>query len=296
MRLALASLMIACSAGSVHAWWGSTVYAGPPPVYYSPVYSTYYAPVYSAYYAPVYTAYYTPMYVVPYFVEPLYYYEPWVEYCPCLPLMVTPSVAVEPPVPARMPEQAPVPKGAKAETPFSPILPVEEKSESKLPKQDTPLNTDVPKFDVPKEVLPKVDAPKLPPPKLELPKLEPLTPKGDAPIIELPSAAAPNSPKVDLPLPPITVNKITSNFRPAPRGTLVPVDGVIPRDGKYRVGFFNMSERDVTLVVDGQEIKLPKRSSVSATVGSTFRWGLESAEVEDAAIPVTAAGAEIIIR
>jgi hypothetical protein len=62
------------------------------------------------------------------------------------------------------------------------------------------------------------------------------------------------------------------------------------------VGFWNLSDHDVTVIVNDQRYFLPPRQSVKVNVGRQFTWRVEGRDLERERIPDGVSAAEIVIR
>jgi hypothetical protein len=67
-------------------------------------------------------------------------------------------------------------------------------------------------------------------------------------------------------------------------------------DESLAVGFWNLSDHDVTVIVNDQRYFLPPRQSVKANVARQFTWRLEGRDLEPERIPDGVSSAEIVIR
>ena len=64
---------------------------------------------------------------------------------------------------------------------------------------------------------------------------------------------------------------------------------------KRTVGFFNHTDRDLKLTVEGDTVTLPRRHYVTAEVPATFGWKLDGDE-RRTEVPAAAPGVEVVIR
>jgi hypothetical protein len=161
-------------------------------------------------------------------------------------------------------------------------------------------------------------APKpLPPASLPLPKrrpgvaeeAEPVTPpKAPEKKVE-PKSDAPRIPKVKIPLPGDPVDKPLPKETPKSDGSkkepladksveqfIIPSEGKGEQGSEIKVGFFNHSNREIVLDVNGESVRLPKEQYVTLRLPRTFNWaekGLKSASV---VVPPDADGIEIVFR
>jgi hypothetical protein len=214
-------------------------------------------------------------------------------------ILPAPTVQAEPEAPAKpeppradpapaapRPVAPGVPPGGAATDPGDPVKP----TEFAKPKTASPPKNDTPKLELPQVPLPgaadpsKNDDAKIPPliPRLTNPDVPPLT-----------------IPKV--PIEPATGGDTsTSKASPltaAPRVDVFPVDGTPPPSPKANrtVGFFNHTDRDLKLTVEGDTVTLPRRHFVTAVVPATFAWKLDGDE-RRTEVPAGAPGVEVVIR
>ena len=166
---------------------------------------------------------------------------------------------------------------------------------------------------------PQPETPKITLDPLPSPKIEPLQLPIPGPTAE-PKSAVPNEPEAlkippliprlpgtDSGLPPLSLppvpNESTSRSSPLSAKPQAAVD-VFPVDGpplaspsmKRTIGFFNHTDRDLKLTVDGETITLPKRHQVTATVAAKFRWKLDDGPERTTEVPTTAPGVEVVFR
>lgn len=239
------------------------------------------------------------------------YTPPVVCVIPCPPAasptpLPPPRVTQEPtlPMPKPMPKELPPPESAvrpaTGEAVPTPAVPT--------PAVPTPAQPEPPKL-VPKITVDPAPTPKIEPLQLPLP----------GPIAE-PKSAVPNEPEAvkippltprlpgtDSGLPPLSLppvaNESTSRSSPLsakPRAAVevFPVDGspLASPTMKRTIGFFNHTDRDLTLTVDGETITLPKRHQVTATVAAKFRWKFDDSPERTTEVPTTAPGVEVVFR
>ena len=185
-----------------------------------------------------------------------------------------------------------------------PPRPVEVEPAKPLPLETIP-KTDLPKNERPQPVVPKFDLPTIEQPKSAVPKID--LSSFDLPTIERPKPSSEiKIPEIKLSdVPPIapTGGISTSRYSPEtgksrPAITMLPVEsnGKNVVDGKWKIGFYNYSDRDLNLVVDGTTMTLPSKTSLSATVGKTFTWRVGTAPDETTIIANDSAGWEIVIN
>jgi hypothetical protein len=183
------------------------------------------------------------------------------------------------------------------------VKPIEfAKPETAAPPEPKPAAPDpkpAPKAPAPKADTPKLVVPQVPTPAAptgagsegdKIPPLIPRLPNPDMPPLTLPQ----------VPLEKPNKGTSTSKASPltdAPRVDVFPVDGPPPAGptAKRSVGFFNHTDRDLKLTVEGETVTLPRRHYVSATVPATFAWKLDGDE-RRTEVPAAAPGVEVVIR
>ncbi|HET6576444.1 MAG TPA: hypothetical protein VFG68_22785 [Fimbriiglobus sp.] len=214
---------------------------------------------------------------------------PTVQVEPAAPPPAKPEPTKPNPAPAAPRPVAPgVPPGTAAADPGGAVKPTEfAKPESAPPPEPKPT----PKPDIPKLQVPQVPLPgAADTPKTEDVKIPPLVPR----------LSNPDMPPLTLPQVPVEGGTSTSKASPltgTARVDIYPVDGPPPASpgAKRKVGFFNHSNRDLTLTVEGESVTLPRRHYVNARVPAAFTWKLDGAE-RQTEIPAAAPGVEVVIR
>jgi hypothetical protein len=245
---------------------------------------------------------------------------------PCPPVATLPPASATPdnysllPTPTVQPESTPAqPKAAVPETnpvpaprPVSPGVPMGPGGPSS--NTDSSAN---PKLATPQPAEPKTDSVKIPaqniptdpmPMKTGSTSLSPeTTPKTPQPAKRKPLLSSKGDsglpPLPLLPPGPINGTKSTSKSsplmnKPRPVVDIYPVEGAPPASPsvKRKVGFFNHTDRDLKLTVEGQTITLPKRHYIAAEVPANFDWKLGDGPKQHTAIPTAAPGVEVVIR
>lgn len=78
---------------------------------------------------------------------------------------------------------------------------------------------------------------------------------------------------------------------------------LIPTDDKrgepraqIKVGFFNHSEREIMLDVNGEAVRLPSEQYVTLRLPRTFAWSEKGQKTTDVVVPPDADGIEIVFR
>lgn len=68
-----------------------------------------------------------------------------------------------------------------------------------------------------------------------------------------------------------------------------------PATGDTRkIGFFNHTDRDLALVIEGRAVTLPARTYIHAHVPPTFRWKYADNPAETVTVPASAAGVDVL--
>lgn len=183
---------------------------------------------------------------------------------------------------------------------------------------------------------PKGPNPATKPPTLELPKEPEFRPAPKSPSLELPKdpvtpavpSAAPASPEPLIPppsipsmpdskkpegfpplvLPPDTPSQPKNNERISRSSPLAgnthevsvsvfPANGSTPARGGYRtVGFYNHTDRDLSLTIEGRAVKLPGKSYLHAKLGPTFTWSHGTTAAMRETVPDGATGIDVVFR
>jgi hypothetical protein len=255
----------------------------------------------------------------PYCVEPappvVICPPPLVLVCPppaAAPRPNSPTVVVEPGKPEPKAEPAPPPKPVTPGVPMGSERPAREASPPPAPPV-RPAALAVPKPTDPKPVAPLQLKPVDPGPKPDVPVVPLVVPQPAEPAAK--EEKLPTIPKLtpSLPggadgLPPLAIpqqgeaGKSTSRSSPLagmrPTVDVLPVDGPAPADSaaKRKVGFFNHTDRDLQLSVEGATITLPRRHYVAAEVPAKFVWRVDGGAEQTTEIPASAPGVEVVFR
>jgi hypothetical protein len=76
-----------------------------------------------------------------------------------------------------------------------------------------------------------------------------------------------------------------------------PVVAAEKAEGGYRaVGFFNHTNRDLELSIEGRSVKLPAKTYLEAKVAQTFTWGYGDRSAVRERVPEGAAGLDVVFR
>ncbi|AWM37486.1 hypothetical protein GobsT_45430 [Gemmata obscuriglobus] len=219
-------------------------------------------------------------------------------------------------------------KTPASEPKLPPLVLPGEKTEPKLPVLELPKDggTKPPVIELPKEPEPKLPTLELPKEGgAKLPALE--LPKGDSPIKlpDVPGAAAvpvpapaPDAlippPGVSVPrnpdaLPPLTLppdTPISPDTKPtqvkssplsgALKVSVFPATGTAGANGLRKVGFYNHTDRDLALTIEGQAVKLPAKTYLHAQLPRTFTWKHSDQPVTKETVPTDASGLDVVFR
>ncbi|HEX3150126.1 MAG TPA: hypothetical protein VHR66_18760 [Gemmataceae bacterium] len=161
-------------------------------------------------------------------------------------------------------------------------------------------------------------APKpLPPAPLPLPKRGPTISEESDPMPPAkspekkadPKSDTPRIPKVKIPLPGDPVDKPLPKETPKSDGPkkepladkaieqfVIPSEGKGEQGPEIKVGFFNHSDREITLNVNGESVKLPREQYVTLRMPRTFTWAEKGSKAASVVVPPGADGIEIVFR
>jgi hypothetical protein len=76
----------------------------------------------------------------------------------------------------------------------------------------------------------------------------------------------------------------------------IPADGGREPKAEIKVGFFNHSDREIQLDVNGEAVRLPTEQYVTLRLPRTFKWAEKGQKGTDVVVPPTADGIEIVFR
>jgi hypothetical protein len=116
-----------------------------------------------------------------------------------------------------------------------------------------------------------------------VPTLSPVTPAPPS-MTPVPPATRPTAPPVTAPTGPPKVTESQSFYA----GPITALDKL--------VGFWNRSDRDITLTVENAKYWLPRDGNLRFRLTSRFHWQVDDRAAEVELIPATAPGVEIVIR
>lgn len=144
------------------------------------------------------------------------------------------------------------------------------------------------------------DAPILPPP-MKKPAAD------DAPALKLPPIEEPPA-KIVLPKAPAKepMKEPKPEPAPAPRAddmgrpfeviAVAPAGGARQAAGRVGVGFFNHSDRDITLEINGRPMRLASRHYVQVKLPREFSWREKDGPAQKSSVPAEADGLEIVFK
>jgi hypothetical protein len=212
--------------------------------------------------------------------------------------MVTPKLP-EPKVPEpKAPEfKAPAPKAPEVKTPPSDVPPLVLPDEPKASPKTSPLILPELTEPAPGKVEPKGSPLVLPPIPSAVPTPAPAPdadPKRGGPDSIPPLVLPP-----DLPtgpsgvIPPTTAR--SSPLSALPRVQVFPAAGAAA-GALRKVGFFNHTDRDVRLVIEGRPVTLPAKNYLHAQLPPVFRWSEAGSPARTTTVPADAAGVDVLFR
>lgn len=301
--------------------WASACYvrqnwAPPPCVYYPP----------PCYYPP--PVVYVPVYPVP--ISPPRI-DPTVPHARVQPVPTPPRVQVDPiradvtpPIPMKperaasdsavvaptpapaIPTVAPMPKVAAPDSPtFKSVDPIPEVPADPFkvkPVEPSPMkSTDGPMLTLPGTPEPAVPSPAPAPSAKDI--IPPMVPKLPESPLPKPSGVG-GDPLPPLVLPPeATPMGSTSKYSPpaavpksALRVKVFVASGAAGRPGLSKIGFYNHTESDIALVIEGRAVTLPRKTFIHAEVPATFRWKYADEPERTATVPAGAVGLDVLFR
>ncbi len=95
----------------------------------------------------------------------------------------------------------------------------------------------------------------------------------------------------------------TSRYSPLTSGKREPSVNVFPASGAgntvggYRtVGFYNHTDRDLSLTIEGRAVKLPAKTYLHAKLGPTFTWSQGDQAVVRETVPEGSSGVDVVFR
>jgi hypothetical protein len=156
-----------------------------------------------------------------------------------------------------------------------------------------------------------------PPPPPYVPKAKPADTTEDIPVPAKKAPAkesggssdGPRIPKTKLPLPGDRLDKSVpeSPKSDAPKKKdsaegkafeqfVVPAAGRGEPKAEVKVGFFNHSDRNISLDVNGEAVRLPAEEYVTLRLPRTFTWSEKGVKGNDVVVPPDADGIEIVFR
>jgi hypothetical protein len=135
------------------------------------------------------------------------------------------------------------------------------------------------------------DVPILPPPPIKK-----TDSKDDAPPFKKPPADD-TPPLIKEPLPEVVpMPRHNDTGKPFDIINVAPFEGIQQVGGRVGVGFFNHSDRDLVLEIDGRPLQLNSRYYVQVKLPREFRWREKDGPTQTTKVPSDAGGVEIIFR
>jgi hypothetical protein len=124
-----------------------------------------------------------------------------------------------------------------------------------------------------------------------IPPATPTLPTGSG--ADLPPLTLPPESSAVSPLGPPVISK-SSPLTGGVKVKLLPAAGRPAEGPTRRVGFFNHSDRDLELVIEGNAVKLPRKTYVHADVPPTFTWKHSETTPAATTVPAGAAGLDVV--
>jgi hypothetical protein len=125
------------------------------------------------------------------------------------------------------------------------------------------------------------DTPRVPKTRIPIP--------GDPLDKAVPNVPKSDTPKSDSPKKDSTPGKAVEQY-------VVPAEGRGEPRAQVKVGFFNHSDRDLVLDVNGDPVRLPKEQYVTIRLPRSFQWSEKGGKPIDVVVPPDAEGIEIVFR
>lgn len=125
------------------------------------------------------------------------------------------------------------------------------------------------------------DTPRIPKTRVPIP--------GDPLDKSLPDVHKSDAPKSDSPKKDVPTTKAVEQY-------VIPTEGRGEPLAQVKVGFFNHSDRDLVLDVNGDPLRLPKEQYVTVRLPRTFKWTERGGKATDVVVPPDADGIEIVFR
>ena len=95
-------------------------------------------------------------------------------------------------------------------------------------------------------------------------------------------------------VPPTTAK--SSPLAAASRVQVFPVAGAAAAGAARRVGFFNHTNRDLQLTIEGRPVTLPAKSFLHAELSPTFRWSEAGGPPRTTTVPPGSPGVDVLFR
>jgi hypothetical protein len=115
----------------------------------------------------------------------------------------------------------------------------------------------------------------------------PVVPVAPAPLYAVPTPAPPSR-TAEPPAAPTVIE--------ARSGAALKTVPVSADSDRVRVGFWNVSGRDLTLTIDGRARVLPRNRSITLDLGRQFVWRIDARAPQNESIPADKSTLEIVLR
>ena len=96
--------------------------------------------------------------------------------------------------------------------------------------------------------------------------------------------------------PPVLPKQAPAIFESRTRGGLYPAQATEAAPGRCKVGFWNITGRDLTLTINGQARTLPKDRAVTVELERNFVWQITGRDPHSERVPEEMSVFEVILR
>jgi hypothetical protein len=138
---------------------------------------------------------------------------------------------------------------------------------------------------------PNLPAPPAVPTAAPAPDADPKRPADPIPPLVLPPDTTGGASGVVLP-----TTARSSPLAAAPRVQVFPVAGAAAAGAARRVGFFNHTDRDIRLTVEGRTVTLPAKSYLHAELPPTFTWSEAGGPPRSTTVSAGSPGVDVLFR
>lgn len=196
----------------------------------------------------------------------------------------------------------PDPKAPATEPKFPPLVLPGDKTDPKPPTLELPKDTGA---KPPTLEVPKVDAPAKAPEVPGAPAVPVPAPAPDA-LIPPPGVSVPRGADS---LPPLTLppdTPINPDVKPteaksspltgAAKVSVFPASGTIAANGLRKIGFYNHTDRDLALTIEGKTVTLPAKTYLHAQMPRTFTWKHGDRPSVTETVPADAGGLDVLFN